>query len=480
VFISFFSSCSKWLEEEPYTFLSSSNFYQTEDEVTAAVNSLYQPLQNFYAQENYAECNWFLWELPSDESYSNSGVGVVANDQLDDYQFDTEIDNFGRWWKYSYVMINRSNTIITNIQDNDIVSQATIKTALAEARFMRGVAYFELVVGWGDVPLVTEDTEEIYPTRASKEKVYEQVISDLKYAEENLPVSWDDTEYGRATKYAAKAYLAKVYLTMAGYPLQDESKMELAANKAKEVIDNGPYSLYDDVMSNWDPEEAPKEQIFIVDRARAITWPAFASYWTPRMMSELAAEDGATFFGSVYPTLEFYNWYPDNDPRKGKFFMSEATSFMDPTLTEQLPFPHIGKYWTPIYSDGSDQNIVRFRYAEVLLIYAEAENEVNGPTASAYEALNKVRERAFGDDSGNVSGLSKEEFKEMVLNERSLELCFEGTRWADMLRTHKSRVGTIYDYKNNGNISPSETNLLFPIPNSELSANSNLFQNPGY
>jgi hypothetical protein len=153
---------------------------------------------------------------------------------------------------------------------------------------------------------------------------------------------------------------------------------------------------------------------------------------------------------------------------------------MDPSLTEQLTFPHVAKYWTAIYSDGSDQDIVRFRYAEVLLIYAEAENEVNGPTANAYQALNSVRERAFGNDSGNLSGLSKDEFREAVLKERSLELCFEGIRWTDMLRTRKSRSGSIYDYKNDGNISPTETNLLFPIPASELLANKNLVQNTGY
>ena len=473
-------SCNKWLDEEAFTFLNSSNFYRNDEEVTSAVYALYQPLKDLYAQEAYSELNWALWELPGDQSYSNSGVGVIANDQLDNYEFDTEINNFSRWWKYSYVIINRSNTIIKNVQNNENISTEIKATALAEAHFMRGVTYSELVIGWGDVPLVTEETDETYPSRSSKELIYDQIISDFQYAEEYLPVSWEDSDYGRATKYAAKSYLAKVFLTMAGYPLQDESGFVLAADKAKEVIDNGPYELFDNVLDNWDPTKVPKEQIFIADRARGIDWPAFASYWAPRMMVELAAESGATFFGAFYPNLEFYNWYPNDDPRKNKFFMTEATSFRDPNLTKEFTFPHVAKYWTAIYNDGSDQDIVRLRYAEVLLIYAEAENEVNGPTASAYEALNAVRRRAYGNDSGNVSGLSKETFREAVLKERSLELCFEGISWPDMLRTHKSRVGTIYNYKNIGNISPTETNLLFPVPHSELSANKSLVQNPGY
>ncbi len=476
----FLSSCEEWLEEEPLTFLSSSNFYQNDDEAISAAYSLYQPLHDLYRQTKYSELTWILWELPGDESYSNPGVGVVANDQLDRYEFDTELDNFRQWWQYSYVIINRSNNVITNVADNENISSNVRNTVLAEARFMRGVAYFELVVGWGDVPLITEATNEMYPFRAPKEDVYNQVISDLEFAAENLPVEWDVSEYGRATKYAAKAYLAKVYLTMAGYPMQDESKWSLAANTAKDVIDNGPYQLFEDVLANWNPEMMPKEQIFVVNRARSLNWPAFASYWAPRMMVELGAEDGATFFGAFFPNMEFFNWYPETDPRKNKFFMTEATSFMNPEITRDLPFPHVAKYWGPIYADGSNQDIVRLRFADILLVYAEAENEGNGPTAQAYQALNRVRERAYGDVSNNLSGLSKDEFRKAVHDERSLELCFEGNSWQDMLRTRMSRSGTIFDYENIGGISPTEENLLFPIPWFEMAANKNLTQNPGY
>lgn len=473
-----FSSCDEWLEEKPLTFLNSSNFYQNDEEVTAAVYSLYQPLSDLYAQPQYAELNWALWELPGDESYSNPGVGVVAQDQIDGYVFDTEIKNFEYWWKHSYVIINRSNTVIKNVENNENISEEVKNTALGEARFMRGVAYYELVVGWGDVPLMTEETTEMFPTRIATEEVYKQVISDLQFAEENLPISYDESEYGRATKYAAKAYLAKVYLTMAGYPLQDASKMALAASKAKEVIDGSPYMLYDDVLDNWNPDEQPKEQIFIVNRKRGLNWPAFASYWAPRMMTELAPEPGATFYGAFYPNEEFFNWFPNADPRKNKFFMLEATSFADPSLTVTLPFPHVAKYWTPIYTDASDQDIVRLRFAEVLLIFAEAENEVNGPTELAYQAINAVRARAFGDDSGNLSGLSKEQFRKSVRDERSIELCFEGISWPDMLRTLETRTGSIYDYENIGGVSPTDKNLLFPIPETEMLANRNLEPNP--
>ncbi|TDO05469.1 RagB/SusD family nutrient uptake outer membrane protein [Sunxiuqinia elliptica] len=476
----FFSSCSEWLEEEPLTFLNSSNFYQNDEEATAAVYALYQPLSDLYAQPAYAELIWALWELPGDQTYSNSGVGVVAQDQLDRYEFDTEIKNFEHWWKFSYVIINRSNTVIENIQENENISEGVKKTALGEAHFMRGLAYFELAVGWGGVPKILEGVEELYPSRSSAVDIFNQAVADLTIAEENLPVSWEETEYGRATKYAAKAYLAKIYLTMAGYPLQDASKLSLAASKAKEVIDDGPYELAANVLDNWNPEQMAQEQIFVVNRKRGLNWPAFASYWAPRMHVELAPEPGATYFGAFYPNLEFYNWYPDEDPRKGLFFMDEVTSYSDPSLTVELPFPHVAKYYTPIYSDGSDQDIVRLRFAEVLLIFAEAENEQNGPTSEAFQALNRVRERAFGDDSGDLAGLSKDEFREAVRKERSLELCFEGTSWPDMLRTRKSRNGSIFDYKNIGNISPSETNLLFPIPATEMLANSNLEQNPGY
>lgn len=268
---------------------------------------------------------------------------------------------------------------------------------------------------------------------------------------------------------------------MAGYPLQDQSKYALAAQEAKDVTDNGPYSLYTDVKDNWNAMQAPMEQIYVLNKSRAASsGNVFVSYWGPRNKNELAAEGGVNLVGAFLPSEDFYALFPDDDPRKDKFFMTEATSFMDPGLTLTLDQVTVAKYWGPLYANGSDQDIVRLRLAEVLLIYAEAENELNGPTADAYTALNSVRSRAFGDASHNYSGLSKDQFREAVWNERDLELCFEGVRWSDMVRTRKSRAGSIFDYQNAGGVSPAEKNLLFPISQPELATNTNLIQNEGY
>lgn len=474
------SSCNKFLEEKPMNFLNSSNFYQTEEEITAAVYAIYDPQRTFYTG-GYAQMNWAIWELPSDQSYPNIGAGVIENSNIDDFNFDPEIIYFNNWWRTSYVTIDRANAVIKNVPNALKVSEEKRNRAIAEARFMRGLAYYELALGWGDVPLIDETNTNFFPQKNARIDVYNFAISDLQFAEQYLPVSWPENDYGRATKYAATAYLAKIYLSLTGYPVKDESKFAAAAQKAKEVIDNGPYGLYENVLENWDPLVPPKEQIYILDKSRtASNGNYFPLYWAPRNQNQLAAQTGADFIGAFLPDPRFYNDFPGDDPRKQKFFMLEATSFMDPSVTVTFPEPVVAKYWGPAYNNGTDQDIVRLRLAEILLIYAEAENEVNGPTAGAYDALNAVRSRAFGDASHNYSGLSKDDFRKAVWRERDLELCFEGVRWTDMIRTQTSRDGSFAQYKNIGNNSPGEKHILFPVPRAELLTNTNIKQNPGY
>ncbi|HTE32203.1 MAG TPA: RagB/SusD family nutrient uptake outer membrane protein [Chryseolinea sp.] len=475
-----FSSCKKFLKEKPLTFLNTVTFYKNEADLNSALYALYQAQNTYYDGEAYAEMFWVIWELPSDQSYPNEGAGVSDNLKIDNYNFDPEIKYYDRWWRTAYKIISRSNDVIKNVPGMPI-SDEKKNLAIAEARFLRGQAYFELVMGWGDVPLVDETTVEFFPVRNSATEVYAFVIEDLKFASQYLPALWPDNEYGRATKFAAKSYLAKLYLTMAGFPIQDQSKYALAAQEAKEVVDQGPYSLYPDVADNWNPTVSPMEQIYIVDKTRAAgNGSYFDSYWAPRNKNELAAEAGVNLVGAFLPNEDFYAEYPDDDPRKKKFFMTEVTSFMDPSLTLTLDQVTVRKYWTPLYSNGNDQDLVRLRLAEILLIQAEAENEVNGPTTQAYDALNAVRSRAYGDASHNYAGLSKDQFREAVWLERALELCFEGVRWSDMVRTRKYKGSSVFDYINAAGVSPLEKNLLFPISTPEMSTNENLLQNPGY
>ncbi len=476
------TSCTKFLEEKPLTFLNSSNFYKTKDDITAAVYSVYTPLQTYYAGGGYANMTWAVWELPSDQSYSNDGAGVIDNTNIDNYAFGPEMNYYNNWWKNAYLIISRANTVILNVPNAVNVSADIKNSAIGEARFLRGVAYFELAMGYGDVPLVTEQTTELYPTRTPALDIYNFAIEDLKFAVQNLPVTWPKgSDYGRATKYAAESYLAKLYLKMAGYPIQDQSKFALAASASKDVIDNGPYSLYANVMDNWNPSAAPQEQIFIVDKSRAVSNGSyFPLFWAPRGLPQLAAEPGGDFIGAFLPNQTFYDDFPDDDPRKGEFFMTSARSYMDTSLVLTLPQPIVAKYWGPMYNTGTDQDIVRLRFAEVLLIYAEAANEVTATTPEAYNALNAVRSRAFGDNSHDYSGLAQDEFRKAVWRERDLELCFEGVRWSDMVRTQTSRSGTIFDYKNINNFSPTQKNMLFPVPTIDLQTNLKLTQNPGY
>jgi hypothetical protein len=480
--VSSLGSCNKFLDEKPLTFLSPVNFYKTADDLTTAVYSIYAPLQTYYTGGGYANMNWAIWEMPSDQSYSNDGAGVIDNTNLDNYAWTADIAYFNSWWKTAYLIIDRANTLIANAPKAVNVSDEVKNRIIAEARFLRGTAYFELTMGYGDVPLVTETSTELYPKRDPSLNVYNFAIEDLKFAAQWLPSTWPKaSDYGRATKWAAESYLAKLYLKMAGYPLLDATKWALAAEAAKDVIDNGPFTLPVNIKDNWNPTAPHAEQIFIVDRNRAVgNGSYFPLFWAPRGLTQLAATTGADFIGAFLPNQSFYDDFPNDDPRKDSFFMTEATSFMDPTVTVTLAQPTVAKYWGPLYNNGSDQDVVRVRLAEVLLIYAEAANEVAATSAEAYAALNAVRERAFGNSSHDYSGLTQGEFRNAVWRERDLELCFEGVRWSDMVRTQTSRTGSITDYKNINNFSPSAINFLFPIPTIDLQTNHSLTQNTGY
>jgi len=332
------------------------------------------------------------------------------------------------------------------------------------------------VQAFGDVPLVltpTSDVVNVNIERTPTDEVYTQIINDLKDADAaNLPAKYTSSgTIGRATSGAVKSILAKVYLTHKDYMN--------AALYAKQVIDSKTYSLFPDYKNVFPPENKNgQEHIFSAQYSCVKT-----TYGSPM------AENFSIYFsypinqgGGVFNADTLYvNSYLPGDYRKQVTIITQKVNPSNNQLVFARNGPCIDKYWdpSPCAEFGARNNFIIIRYADVLLMYAEAENELSGPTVDAYDAINQVRTRARNGISSanpqNLTGLSQSQFRDAVLQERGWELCYEGHRRWDLLRTGKY-ISTLQA----AGMPVSQTNLLYPIPQHQIDVNPALTQNPGY
>ena len=287
---------------------------------------------------------------------------------------------------------------------------------------------------------------------------------------------------GRATKWAAKSLLAKVYLTMAGYPLNQTDKYALAKNKANEVISSGKYSLFQsDANLTWFNKlnnadyDNQVEHIFMVQFALNLVNSSMGVYLAPvSAASQITVSP--LHFGGLRPTDEFYNSYAAEDLRAQNqgFFFNEYPhrETGDPVQFNLSVYKHFDKGLIQSAPYGN-KNFPLLRYADILLVYAEAQNAADGsPNADAYTAINAVRARA---GLAPLSGLSKTAFEEAVWKERAWELTCEGQVWYDMKRTQKAFNGSGFEnfigYTKPNGKTIAEDNIYFPIPQSEIDIN---------
>lgn len=466
----------QFLSTEPEDSLSPVNFYESEEDAVAAIYSVYERLgtQGLYNLDG-------VMYILSNASDQTRPFGADAERvALDDYSTTPLNTITSNWWKTSFQIINRANAVTNNVPD--IQMDETLRAAIVgEAQFLRALAYFNLVRMYGKVPIITQETdsfEDIREPRAPVDSVYAQIIRDLENAEQVLPESYNADNQGRATAGAAKTLLAKVYLT--------RERWQEAADKAKEVIDSGKYGLFEDYAHVFLPEfENGKEHIFSIQfhagDQNAGKQGRFWTYTAPnaRKTAGLSVAGGGSSFGAIFPEPKYYEEYPDDYRKEVNFFTEWTFQKEDTTVTFE---PHYYKYHDPGQTNAkrSSVNFPLFRYAEVLLIYAEASNEANGgPTPQAYQALNQVRQRARYNMADSVlpdlSGLTQSGFREAVLQERNWEFAGEGKRWFDLKRTNRLVEELQEDGKN-----IQEYNRLFPLPNIELELNNDWQQNPGY
>lgn len=459
-------SCRSNLEEVPLSFLSESNSFNNADDATTAINAVYGRAKAIYQMPMIV-----LGDLSGDDLWIRSDADPITS-EIDQFKYTASNNYFDTFYTNSYITIDRANRVIENVPK--IAMDTKLRDQIvAEAKFLRALHYFNLVQAFGDVPLVTKTTTDVVNVKIPRDpaaKVYGQIIQDLQDAEKALPISYSAAaEIGRATVGAAKSILAKVYLT--------HKEWANAAAKAREVIDSKTYRLVPDYQDVFNPDkENGPEHIFSLQ----------FSCLQPKYGSAMA-ENFAIYFsypinqtgGAFQVTDSYANSFVAGDYRRQVAVITQKT-LANGTVVQSRTGPHLDKYWDPnaCGAAAARNNFLVIRYADVLLMYAEALNELNGPDAEAYNAINLVRARARkGAATGpqDLTGLTQSQFRDAVLQERSWELAGEGHRRWDLLRT-----GKLLEAARKQGYDPSEKYLLFPIPTFERDANPALTQNPGF
>jgi hypothetical protein len=464
------TGCEKALDFEVKNQLTLENFFQDAGDATASVNAVYDALGDV---DMYMSSLWLIQDISSDDCDALSTWNDPNAHQFDQYTLQSTNNYLAGIWRASYQLISRANLSITNIPDVQM-DESLKSRLLGEARFLRALGYFNLVRLFGDVPLVLEpksDIDEYLVPRESEDAVYNQVIADLEDAISKLPGSYSGASKGRATRGAAMGQLAGVYLT--------RQEWDLAAQYAGEIMDLGIYSLWDDYKDNFrEAHKNGKESLFEVQFFSG-EQPENTRIVISGLPSIYAFPAGV---GIIIPTEDLLGRFEPGDHRYDVTFFDEYSYFGMNRFD-----PHIWKYWDQdVYGPGetgeSGANFPVMRYAEVLLMYAEALNEMNnGPTPEAYDAVNQVRARARNGAEGvvpDLEGLTYQEFRDAVLNEKRLETVNEGHRWFDLKRT-----GNLIAYVNRAKgakADPQPFNYVFPIPQREMDLNPNLVQNEGY
>ena len=480
------SSCSDFLEETDKSNFTVDTYFTRPEHATSAVNSIYENLKTTTGG-GFGGAPWMMLEFGT--GLANTELGQAQNSIFVRNLVNTSDNEYSRvYWVASYKGIGNANLVLAKVPAIQM-DEVAKKKALGEARFLRAHYYFNLVRIFGKVPLITEPIElssaALYPDQASEEEVYKLIVDDL-VAAESAGLPFTDPS-GRVSTGAIKSMLSSVYLTMAGYPLQKGAEyFKKAADKANEVITANQYSLfttYDDLHNP--ARKNIGENIFMVQFATNIQPSGWQTSIIPYNQGISAYSDET---GAIFANKEFVESYEKGDLRaqEKQFYYRTYSLSSDRSTVVDLGGYYIYKHFDTqahLTTANSDLNWPLIRYAEVLLTYAEATNEVSGPTASALEAVNKIRRRAKLPD---LAGLTKEQLRESIWKERWYELSFENKTWFDMARLRKAFNVTTKGFDNfvghKFSYGPvlKERELLFPIPTAEIRNNNKLKQNTGY
>lgn len=460
--------------------INTGNYPTNEEELVTLVNGAYQPLQwpKLY--------NLRMWT--SDIFAGNSEVGAgggedgIETTNLANFTTNSANEGVLDLWRGPWPGILRTN-IVLSVAPGLPISEEVKNRSMGEAYFLRAQYYFILVRFFGDVPLITEpqnSNSDLYPSRTSKDQVYELIVSDLEQAVDLLPTKeqYGSSDLGRASKGSAMGLLAKVHLTLGNW----QQVVDLTTQ-----LEGMGYNLNANYADNFNPAtENSNESLFEVQYVANAGYDFWSNEnqasWTSAFMGPRNSNMVAGAYGWNQPTQEFMNTYESGDLRKDlTTFYDGCPDFYGTQYNPSYSFTgyNVRKFLVPVSVsptfDNSPLNFPVMRYSDVLLMKAEAMNEL-GQTVQAQAPLNIVRTRA---GLPNVSGLNQSDFRLAVLKERRIELAFEGQRWFDLIRVNNGQYGLDFLHSI-GKTNAQQKHLLLPIPQIERDRNPNLTQNPGY
>ncbi|MGF6928702.1 hypothetical protein QFZ48_004202 [Chitinophaga sp. W2I13] len=508
-----FSACNKFLDTKPEDFVTPENYFNTEADLERALNGVYNRLIDNFGRM-YSRGLYSFLAISDDFFYKNITVNNLKVMDFDAGQLDV-----GKLWEVAYQGIDRANLLLENVDKPkmDEKKRAAIK---GQALFLRAYYYFILVDNFGGVPLKLSSTKspvEVALPRSSVADVYAAILNDMKAAEPLVNDISTYTNNERVTTTTVQAILAKVYLTMAGEPLKDVSKYADALTYVDKVIASGKHSLnpdYSAIFINHSKDiNEPKECLWEI-----------GMYGNQQGSTQLAGgigiengvespDDNVGYSnGPVHPSARLFNLYDAADKRRDWSIAPYKYSLVNGVVTKvaytatQIYDRTAGKWrreyetQTPKNRSYNSTNFPVIRYADVLLMKAEAENAVNGPVAAAYEAINMVRRRGYGKPPATPdatvdlpAGLGKDAFLEALQDERARELSFEGARKHDLIRwgLFLSKMQSLaaevaatapsaWKYSGNAAKNTTARNVLLPIPTTETTINHLAEQNKGW
>ncbi|MFI1772397.1 RagB/SusD family nutrient uptake outer membrane protein [Thalassobellus citreus] len=493
-----FSCNEDFLEKNPLDSLSSETFWQTEEQVITGLAGVYANLtENFLGYERvYFEC------------LSDNASNAITNfEQQNLYEMTIGALNAGsgealeNMYKQPYKVITASNYFLDNADNalaDPLLTESELNIYKAEVRFLRALAYFDIVQLWGDAPLYTtfpKSLKDIQVPKSNASEIYQVIEDDLNFAISNLP---DITYSGHAVKGSAQGLLGKVLLT--------QEKWADAADVLKTLIDDGKFQLansYKDIfLRGGQSDPGVNREILFSTKYSAIDVHRISP-----VQAGLYLELGQQYYIQPFADLaDAYQMSNGEDPSSTSLPSANYAN-RDPRLDMTVKLP--GESWpndVPLFSSftgfvmekyvdlnllpltpddafESYNDLVYLRYADVLLMYSEAKNEVSGPDESVYKALDDVRGRTGVNmpavDQGIYSDQSS--LREFIRNERRVELALEGHRYFDLKRWKIAKSKLDGMPTTNGNVMVfKDYNYKFPFSQSELDANPELDQNEGY
>jgi hypothetical protein len=515
-----------FLSEVPEDFIGPENFFRNADDALAAINGVYASFNtpNGYGVDDYYGRNlYMLVDYPGEQLTSRFGT-THERGSLDNFNYTVEHAYLPAVWGSAYSAIASANAVIANVPGIESMDAALRDRVVAEGRFLRAIHYFNLVRLFGDVPLrleYVERLEQALPTpRTPAAEVYAAIVADLEFAAAHLPATYTGlpgVNTGRATSGAAHALLAKAHLQQALVHGGGQASLTKAKAEAQAVITSGRYQLLDDFGRVFALDnENNAEIIFSVQNTRVSGMGGRLAQHVAPQNSGLAGANtpGASFY-SEWP---FFRDWNDADERKaGTWLISYTHPTRGPltwsrsmTSTQIQNFGTTGggptprKYIDPQAGTGGaeETDYIVLRYADVLLMLAEAEVELNGATGTAFDAVDAVRARAGLGGLDRTMGTGA--LRNAIQVERRYEFVLEGQTFFDMQRHwawSKARVEAnillgrpVSAGGQNMNASPwgnsvpkagasitiADRYKFFPIPAAAIATNPLLVQSPGW